>query len=246
MTPEELVATACPPIAALGGAFYFAPETVAKGKEHGLDGFRFYFVGRGGVLGDTSAEVVRSAFGYFNPGLLAKMWETARAKLSATEAAAIYWEACADFGRAKLAGVDGLEQFVAAADAVIAAAEPAGLTLFAGASQMPLADDPPGRAMQQIAVLREFRGSAHLLAVRATGLVDAIAHFIKRPDMVEGFGWKAADTEAITDEDRQKLAAAESLTDQIVLPAYSVLDEAGRQAMVGCLGAIAKAVQGPA
>ena len=63
MTPEELVATACPSIADLGAVFDFVPETVAKGKEHGLDGFRFYFLGRGGVLGDTSAAVVRSVFG---------------------------------------------------------------------------------------------------------------------------------------------------------------------------------------
>src|SRR6195952_213414 len=156
MTPDELVAAACPPIADLGGAFYFQPETVAKGKEHGLDGFRFYFVGRGGVLGDTSASVVRSAFGYFNPGLLAKMWDSAKAKLSPTDAAAIYWDACAELGRTKLAEAAGLDAFVAAAAAVIAAADPSGLTLYAGISQMPLAPELPGRAMQQIAVLREF------------------------------------------------------------------------------------------
>jgi hypothetical protein len=242
MTPEELVATACPPIAELGGAFYFVPETVAKGKELGLDGFRFYFLGRGGVLGDTSASVVRSAFGYFNPGLLAKMWDTARAKLAPTAAADLYWEACADFGRRKLGGVAGLAAFVNAADAVIAAADPSGLTLYAGIRQKPFADDLPGKAMQQIAVLREFRGSAHLVAIRATGLVDYLAHFIKRPDMVEGFGWKAEDVEAVGETDRMKLKEAEALTDRIVLPAYSVLDESGRRALVDGLAAIKAAI----
>ncbi|MEO5900766.1 MAG: hypothetical protein ABIR68_11650 [Ilumatobacteraceae bacterium] len=242
MTPEDLVAAACPPIADLGGAFYFQPETVARGKEYGLDGFRFYFLGRGGVLGDTSAAVVRSAFGYFNPGLLTKMWDTAKAKLSPTEAAAIYWDACAEMGRSKLADVPGLDAFVAAADAVIAAADPSGLTLYAGIRQMPFAADLPGKAMQQIAVLREFRGSAHLLAVRATGLVDSLAHFIKRPDMVEGFGWKPEDAEAISDAHRVQLQEAEALTDRIVAPAYSVLDDAGQRALVDGLTAITEAV----
>ncbi len=78
MTPTELVQAACPKIASLGAAFYFNPETVAKGKELGLDGFRFYFLGRGGVLGDVEARVVRSAFGYFAPELVDKMWNSSR------------------------------------------------------------------------------------------------------------------------------------------------------------------------
>jgi hypothetical protein len=244
MTPEELVAAACPPIAEMGGAFYFLPETVAKAKEHGLDGFRLYFLGRGGVLGDTSAAVVRSAFGYFNPGLLAKMWETARTKLSPPDAAVIYWDACAESGRARLGDLD-LDPFLAAADAVADAADPSALTLFAGIRQMPLAADAPAHALQQIAVLREFRGSAHLVAVRAMGLVDSIAHFIKRPDMVEGFGWKAEDTAGITDADRAKLIEAEQLTDRIVTPAYAVLDGAGQQALLDGLAAIKLALNPP-
>jgi hypothetical protein len=242
MTPEDLVTAACPPIADLGAAFYFIPETVARGKEHGLDGFRLYFLGRGGVLGDTSASVVRSAFGYFNPGMLTKMWDSAKAKLSPTDAAVIYWDACAELGRARLDDVVGLEAFAAAADAVIAAADPSGLPLYAGIRQMPLTADLPGRAMQQIAVLREFRGSAHLLAVRATGLVDSHAHFIKRPDMIEGFGWKAEDADAVSDGDRTKLQEAELLTDRLVVPAYAVLDDAGQRALVDGLAAIRAAV----
>ena len=58
----------------IGSAFYFHPDTVAKAKSLGLDGFRMYFLGRGGVLGDVEPAVVSSAFGYFEPGLLAHMW----------------------------------------------------------------------------------------------------------------------------------------------------------------------------
>jgi hypothetical protein len=243
MTPDELLRDACPTIGTLGAAFYFAPDTVAKGKERGLDGFRLYFLGRGGVLGDTSAAVVASSFGYFNPGLVAKMWDTGKAKMPGTAAADLYWEACADLGRAKLADVDGLAEFVHAAEQVVAAGDPSGLALYAGIRQMPLADDLPGRAMQLIAVLREFRGSAHLAAVRAVGLADTRAHFIKRPDMVEFFGWTAADADQVTADDRAKLAEAETVTDRIVSPAYAVLDEAGQQALLHGLHGIEAALQ---
>jgi hypothetical protein len=242
MTPDELARTASVPIGVIGSSFYFSPETVARGKEHGLDGFRLYFLGRGGVLGDTSAAVVASAFGYFNPALVTKMWDSAKAKLAPTAAAALYWEACADHGRAKLADVEGLDAFVAAAEQVVAAADPSGLALFAGIVQMPLVDDLPGRALQLVAQLREFRGSAHLAAVRAVGLVDTHAHFMKRPDMVEGFGWTAADAAVVSPDDRAKLDDAEIVTDRIAGPAFGVLDEAGQRALLDGLARMEAAI----
>ena len=244
MSPDELVAAASPIIADLGGSFYFLPETVARGKEHGLDGFRLYFLGRGGVLGDASAEVVAGAFGYFHPGLVAKMWNTAREKLSPTAAAELYWDACAASGRARFADIAGLDAFNAAAEAVVTAAAPSGLALYSGIRQMPLADDAPGRALQLTAVLREFRGSAHLVAIRAVGLVDARAHFIKRPDMIEGFGWKPGDADVVTDDDRQLLQEAEGITDRIVRPAFEGLADAEQRALLDGLDAMRVASAG--
>ena len=84
MDSMELVQTACPKIGSLGSAFYFHPDTVAKGKELGLDGFRFYFLGRGGVLGDVEPQVIQSAFGYFEPGLIAKIWNSAKETMAPT------------------------------------------------------------------------------------------------------------------------------------------------------------------
>ena len=242
MTPAELVAAACPTIASQGAAFYFIPETTGRGKEHGVDGFRLYVLGRGGVLGDTSAEVVASAFGYFNPAMIAKLWNSGSEKLAPSAAAALYWEACADLGRRRLANVDGLDALVDALSAVNDAADPAGLALYAGIRQLPLVDDAPGRAMQLIATLREFRGSAHLVAIRAVGLDHTHAHFIKRPDMVEGFGWTAADAEGTSDEDRTLLDRAEEITDRIVTPAYAALDEAGQRALLHGLDGVVKAL----
>jgi hypothetical protein len=125
------------------------------------------------------------------------------------------------------------------------ATDPAGLALYAGIRAEPLADDPAGRAMQLTAVLRELRGSAHLVAVLASGLAPKVAHFIRRPDMFATFGWAADETPVVTDGDRAKLEAAERLTDQLVAPAFSVLDDSGRQAMVATLEAMQAAIAAP-
>ena len=60
----------------------------------------------------------------------------------------------------------GLEAFNASCEKILAATDGDSLPLFAAINAEPRVDDAPGRAMQLIAVLREFRGSAHLLAVR--------------------------------------------------------------------------------
>ena len=242
MTPLELVRQACPIINDTGWAYYFTPETQAKGAELGLKGPMFYFAGRGGVLGDCDADVVAAAFGYFNPAVIRRAWESATAIRPAREIGRAHFECCADLGRQKLGGVANLAAFVEAADAVNRAAEPDGLALYAAFKAEPLASDLPGRAMQLVAVLREFRGSAHLIAVRASGLTSKQAHFSKRPNDVAMFGWTPEDAPVLDDDVANRMNAAEDLTDHIVLPAYSVLDARGAQALLDGARAIKAAV----
>lgn len=237
---EQLIAAASPKIGNLGAAFYFLPETLERGKAHGLDGFRFYFLGRGGVLGDVESPVVASAFGWFNPALVERIWTSAKEKMAPRAAAALYQECAADLGRRRLAAVEGLDAFCAAAEKVAAATDPAGLTLFAGWNAEPRCDDLPGRAVQLLAVLRELRGSAHLVAVLATGLSPRLAHRIRRPDMDQAFGW--GDTPEGTDDDRARLAHADALTDALVTPSWSVLDDAEATAFLRTLDAIEAAL----
>ena len=244
MTPEELVAAASPRIGAMGSAFYFVPETAARGKELGLDAFRFYFLGRGGVLGDVEPVVVASAFGYFNPDLVTKMWTTAKAVMAPRDAGRAYFEACAEHGRRRFDGVEGLDAFCAAAEAVDAAADPVGLPLYAGIRAEPRADDVAGRAMQLLAVLRELRGSAHLLAVRAAGVEPRTAHFVSRPADGAMFGWGEDQTPTISDQDRAAMVEAERITDRIVTPAYVGLDDVQQQALLGGLDAMEAALAG--
>jgi hypothetical protein len=242
MQPEDVVAAASPKIGVMGWAYYFTPETAAAAEALGLDVFRFYFLGRGGVLGDVEAPVVASAFGYFNPELVATMWDSARAVVPPRDAGRAHLLASADHGRRHLADVADLDAFCAAAGAVNAAADPTALALYAAMRCEPLVDDLPGRAMQLVTVLRELRGSAHLLAVRAVGLDGKAAHWITRPGDVGMFGWSEDEAPDITDRHRDAMAEAEALTDRLVAPAFAALDEPAQAALLGGLEAMERAL----
>ncbi len=236
MTSEELVAQVCPTIASLGAAFYFAPETLARGKELGLDGFRFYFLGRGGVLGDVEPPVVQSAFGYFEAKLVDRMWNSARERcqLGPREVGRLYVEASRQFGRLRFSSVDGLGDFCAAAERVVAATDPAGLALYAGLAAEDLPDDEPGRAMQLVTVLRELRGSVHLMAVVCAGVSPKVAHYFRRPNDFATFGYGEDETPVLTDADRARMDDVDAHTDRMMARAFDVLD--GRAAAALAMG----------
>lgn len=240
MDTNHLIAHACPTIAEVGWAYYFAPATLARGDKLGLNAFEFYILGRGGVLGDVEAPVVASAFGYFNPAGIAAIWDGSRAKLAPRVAGREYLEAAHDHGRARLGDLE-LDGFVAAATQVLdaAARHVAGLTLFAAAATEAVPSDPPAAAMHLLSTLREFRGSAHLVAVVAEGLDPRIAHFLRRPEMFEAFGWSEADQPEVNSEHADALARADARTDHLVAPAYGVLDDDGATALLEGLDAIA-------
>lgn len=240
MLAQELIDATSPIIGKAGSVFYFHPDTLARGRELGLDGFRFYMLGRGGVLGNVESDVVASAFGYFHRNLVARIWTTAKDRCEPRHAARNYMECCANIGRSSLVDVDGLREFCGAAEAIIAAVNPSGLSLYAGIAAEPRVDDLPGRALQLVAVLRELRGSAHLLAVVASGLAPEVAHALQRPDDVATFGWDPAPV--CTEADRAKLDAAEALTDRLLLGAYDALDDDAKAAFLAGTRAIGAAL----
>lgn len=237
MTPEELVAATAAPINQLGALYYFHPTSLAKGKEDlGLDGMRFYFLGRGGLMGDVEAPTVTSAFGYFAPAVVDKMWNSARERCTPADAANAALACNAEIGRGALADVEGLDAFCDAAEQVVADVNPAGLPLYAGVSAFPTPDDVPARAMHQCVVHRELRGSAHLAAVIAAGLHPSVAHAIRRPDDVATFGWP--EDLAITDEDRAKLTEVDATTDALSASHYASLSDEQRNAFAAGISAI--------
>ncbi|MCL4446523.1 MAG: hypothetical protein M1134_06630 [Actinobacteria bacterium] len=226
MNVQELVKEVCPPIGEIGHLFYFAPETLKRAEELGIDGFRFYFLGRGGVLGDVEYQVVASAFGYFKETVVEQMWNSGREVISPRKAGREYLECARAYGRTHFSAFRGLGEFCAAAEKVNGSVERGALALYSGVAAEPLPDDLAGRAMQLVVVLREFRGSAHLLAVVASGLTPLEAHYMRRPNEFKLFGYGDEDVPALNDEYRTRLADADALTDRIVATAFSVLSDA--------------------
>ncbi len=159
MTPDELVDAVCTPIHDIAWAFFFAPETAPIAQRHDLDPITFYFIGRGGVLGDVEASVVAAVFGVLQPDPDPGHVGRGSSQAAPRDAGRAYFEAAAQYGRLKLAGIDGLDRFCAAADTVMAAADPTGLALYVAVAAEPLVDDPAGRALQQLHVLRELRAA---------------------------------------------------------------------------------------
>jgi hypothetical protein len=168
------------------------------------------------------------------------MWTTAKERMAPREAARSYLSCAHDFARARFGSIDGLDGFCAAAEQVNGAIEPAGLALYAGLDAEPLPDDLPARAMQLCSVLREARGSTHLLAVVASGLTPRAAHAIKRPTEMAAFGWPEDAT--VSDEDRARWDEAEALTERLLTPAFATLDDAGQAALLAGLDAMRAAL----
>lgn len=241
MEPRDVM-TATAATRDIGAAFYFVPETVGVGKEHGLGGFRFYLVGRGGVLGNVDADVVRSAFGYFQPDLVRKLWESSTEIKPARDAARLYNECAHDFGRRTFSDIDPdvLSGFNAAAAKLIDGHEGASMPLFVAHRAEPRPAEAPALAMHLAMVLRELRGSVHLLALAAVGLDTSVAHAIRRPDDVGTFGWDPA-PEA-TDADRELWQRAEDLTDDLLAPLYATLTDAEAAALIEGTDALATAI----
>jgi hypothetical protein len=240
MTPEETAAAVQVPISALGSKYLRNRHTRDRGQELGLDGWDFYVAGRCGVLGDVDADVVSAAMVFFPVDWVRARWESAREVLDPAETAAHYIAAGHAWGRERLAGAEGLERLAELAWRVAAAADPAGLSLFAGWRCLPLPDDAPARVAQLCMALREHRGNAHGIAVLAHGLrpLEAVLAGPEGADNARFFGWPEPypDPEPL----RSRWAAAEEATARLSARAYEVLDEAERVELARLLAAAAR------
>lgn len=234
MTPEQAEAATKEQLGKLGAGYMLDGPTRAMGKENGYRTMEFYFAGRGGVLGECDADVVKSAFGWFSADMCRTFWDGGCAIAGPKKAAEIYNQAMANWGSEHLAGVEGVERFAELAERMVANVGVDGLPLFAGWRAMPRAtDDPAAHAYQLAALLRELRGSCHIVAARAQGLGD-VETMMANPGQGEAraevFGHQPPYPDGA--ELRAQFDAAEAATDQMMIPAWEALDEAERAEMV--------------
>jgi hypothetical protein len=229
----------------IGGAYYFDVETLERADHAGLDGLEAYVLGRGGVLGDVHPQVVVSALGYFNPSFIEDVWSRAIAKMRPADGARLYREAAAAFARRTIPDSSLVAPVAPLLEKVVAATDSRGLPFYAAHRSQPLPEEEPARCFALIVLLREWRGAAHLAAIRLSGLDPKIAHFLRRPHDMELFGWGAEEEPELSDEDRAALRQADEWTDQVVGAAYGVLDQDQRNELRDGLQRIEAAIAVP-
>lgn len=235
------------PVAAVGGRFMLHRTTMAAGVEAGYpNGLVYYVRGRGGVLGDVDADVVSAAFGFFRPDMVRALWEEGARVEPARRAARRYADHCASWGAARLAPLEGMDRLAELAERVLDAVEVPGLVLFAGWRAEPLPSDGAARAYQLLHVMREWRGSAHLVAVAASGLtpVEAILAGPGSEEQAALFGWEPPFPD-VTDLAGVR-RSAEDLTDELQIAAYeSALDPGERAELVALVERVQAALARP-
>ena len=245
MTPEDAVRGVAGPVGRLGGAWMFDEQTLARGAELGLTSWAWYHCGRGGVLGDGDADVVIAAFGFFPPALQRKAWEKGKAVQPPSQTAREYALACAAWGRRVFAGVPESGRIADLLQRAADAAPVAGVPLFAGwrALARSLADDGSvddgaGRLALALMVLREQRGSAHLVAVVGQGVapLQAVVSGRYGEGNARFFGWPEPYPAA--EVGVAQMAAAEAHTDVLVRPAFTALTEEERAELVAGVRAL--------
>ncbi len=160
-----------------GAGFMTSAAVTTYGTEHGYpDMLHFYLAGRCGVLGDVDADVIAAGFGFFYPSALRTLWETCTTIHPAREGSRLYTDALTTHGAAELTDFTPAGRLAELIERVVDAASPSGLPLFAAWRAEPRPADPTRRAVHALHLLREWRGSAHVVAVTALGLdpLDAI------------------------------------------------------------------------
>jgi hypothetical protein len=162
---SQVASTIAPLIGSLGAKYMLDPDTMAHGAEAGYpNGFAYYVVGRGGVLGDVDSDVVYSAFMFFERTLIDKLWNAGVTVEGARAASKRYMQSCDAWGRKHLANVDQLELFIAPAEKLVSQVDSSGLSLFAGLRSEALPSDASARAYRLITLIRELRGCIHIAA----------------------------------------------------------------------------------
>lgn len=206
------------PVNVLGGKWMLDADVLGAGTSNGYpNGFAYYVAGRGGVLGDVDADVVTAAFGYFAPSAIRALWTTGIAVEGARAAAVRYGAGCTSWGRQRLEGFDGAERLADLAGRLVDSVDPAGLSLFAGWRAEARPDDAPGRAYLLLHVLRELRGSVHIVATTASGLSpleSILTNEAGGAAMAGMFGWSEPFSDVSSLAGRRH--DAEALTDTLM------------------------------
>ncbi len=215
-------------VPALGGAFMISRYAKAAAVEQHLEGiWTPYFAGRAGLLGPVDPGVVSAVLPFYPVDLVRSGWQTALETVADVRASGLrYAQACHEWGRARLAGLDGVGRLAELALAVARQADAGGLTLFAAWRAVPLPPDDEARAAHALHLLREHRGGLHIAALVTGGLtpLQAILAGPGGESNATFFGWTGPFEDPAPH--LRARALVEERTEAAAAPAYEVLDDA--------------------
>jgi hypothetical protein len=241
VTPDECVKAIAGAVGRIGGEWMFDAVVNARGTELGLETWSWYHCGRGGVLGNPPASVVVAAFGFFPPELQTKAWEKGCAVMDPADAAREYAAACALWGTRRFADVEDAGRLADLLTRALDSARTMALPVFAGWRDMLHRYDGssgPERLALALQTAREHRGGAHLAAVAGYGVepLQAVMSGRYGAPNAEFFGWPKPwpDPEI----GKEKMAAAERITNLMVAPAFEVLTDDERAELTAGLRAL--------
>ena len=129
----------------------------------------FYGAGRGGVLGEVSADVVTAALVFFNPTVVEGAWEGSREVMPRAASAELFAGCLVTWAGAHLDDDVDWARLAELAGKVVDNASIGGAPVFAGWRPLPV-PRPKAAALHQLNALRELRMARHGAAVTAVGL----------------------------------------------------------------------------
>ncbi|MEP9382358.1 SCO6745 family protein [Nocardioides cheoyonin] len=186
---------------------YFAQERTVHYPALGLKGgWMGYFATRSAALGRVPPEVVTACFYNFNHPMVARALPDAWLYTTPEKAYAARLRVIDDAMRRLLGGLDE-PWLVEAADLAMELArvvDTAGRPLAAAHTALPVPEDPHLRLFWASAVLREYRGDGHTIALTAAGIDGCEAHVLMAAlglvpaDQRVYRGWSEEDWDAAT------------------------------------------------
>jgi hypothetical protein len=226
-----------------------------------------YFAGRAAPLGrSVPAGVVHALFYSFGPGEVArhipKVWSTTtpEAAIAARE------RGCVNALRRILGDLVDTPGFTRAVELLTQAATSApleGRPMYAGLRALPLPHEPVARLFRAASLLREHRGDGHIAALMAEGIGGLEAHVLSAldlgipaptfgrihhlpsavlTDLIDGMRDRGliTDEKTFTSAGRQVKNRVETLTDELAVAPYEVLEEAELDERIAALEPLAQ------
>jgi Helix-turn-helix family len=233
MTPEQTAHEAREALVRVPGRFMADPATYVRGAELGFEGLDFYASGRGGVLGETTADVVVAAFVFFAPAIVHESWARSAPVMSRGQAAREWAAVARAWAMAHFPDDVDWQTLAALLGRVVDAAPVAGAPLFAGWRALDEPEEPKALALHRLNALRELRGALHAAAVLTVGLSPVEAIVVRTPAMLPISGWPEPypDPKPL----HERWALAEARTDRMFGRNLAVLDEDERVELVSVL-----------